>query len=73
MGGVIRCDEFAATPPPKPSLATRQIIAIDCEMVGVGGNRHEFVFLAVIDVLTGEVLINKFVKPTNIVQVGILV
>lgn len=67
-GGVIRYNEFMTTPPSNPSQTSRKAIAIDCEMVGVMGNRRELAFLVVVDLLTGEVLVNHFVHPTNTVR-----
>ncbi|KAL4929828.1 ribonuclease H-like domain-containing protein [Aspergillus undulatus] len=43
----------------------RKALALDCEMVEVEGNRTELAFLSVIDFLTGEILIHKYVKPTK--------
>lgn len=37
-------------------------------MVGVECNRRELAFLVVVDVLTGEILVNKFVQPTTTVR-----
>lgn len=67
-GGVVRYMEFVESPTPNRDTARRQALVLDCEMVGVSGNRKELAFLAVIDLLTGEVLFNNFVHPTNIVR-----
>ncbi|KGO36145.1 Exonuclease, RNase T/DNA polymerase III [Penicillium expansum] len=66
--GVIQCNEFAKSPMPKENTARRKVLALDCEMVGVEDGRKELAFLVVLDVLTGEVLINNFVNPINVVR-----
>jgi DNA polymerase III epsilon subunit-like protein len=38
-------------------------IAIDCEMVGVQNGRQTLAFLSAVNVLTGEVLISRYVVP----------
>lgn len=58
--------------PSSSSRVTRRVVAIDCEMVGVGSGifegkkekeRNEIAQLCAIDVLTGDILINKLVLP----------
>ena len=46
----------------------RRAIAIDCEMVEVACGQRELVLLSAVDFLTGEVLINHYVKPTAMVK-----
>ncbi|CAG7959872.1 unnamed protein product [Penicillium nalgiovense] len=67
-GGVIRYNEFAQTPEHKEDATKRQAIVLDCEMVIVEGYRKELASLVVADLITGEILINHFVHPTNIVR-----
>jgi DNA polymerase III epsilon subunit-like protein len=52
----------------KPCLR-RQAIVLDCEMVGVGhkGSISALARLSAIDFLTGELLIDKLVQPTQMV------
>ncbi|KAJ5200638.1 hypothetical protein N7491_008556 [Penicillium cf. griseofulvum] len=40
-------------------------IALDCEMVGVRNGRQALVFLSAINFLTGEVLISRYVNPSE--------
>lgn len=61
--------DFLTTPPPSARV-TRRVVALDCEMVGVGfgspenkRERSELAQLCAVDVLTGEVLIDKLVLP----------
>lgn len=56
-------DEFLPLPRKNRSSSTRKAVAIDCEMVGVGGGASELVSLTVIDFLTGEQIIHSLVKP----------
>ncbi|KAJ6180016.1 hypothetical protein N7519_010477 [Penicillium mononematosum] len=67
-GGVIGRNEFAQNLEHTEDAAKRQGIVLDCEMVTVEGNRKELAFLAVVDMFTGETLINHFVHLTNIVR-----
>ncbi|KAJ5186937.1 hypothetical protein N7449_009931 [Penicillium cf. viridicatum] len=67
-GGVVQYREFIESPIPNENTARRQALVLDCEMVGVSEGRKELAFLAVMDLLTGDVLINNFVHPTNIVR-----
>ncbi|EKV05362.1 RNA exonuclease, putative [Penicillium digitatum] len=67
-GGVIKYHEFIQSPRNNENKARREALVLDCEMVGVSERRKELAFLAVADLLTGDILINKFVNPTNIVQ-----
>ncbi|KAE8384823.1 ribonuclease H-like domain-containing protein [Aspergillus alliaceus] len=51
---------------PKPNLhQKRRAVVIDCEMVQVKRWRREVAFLSAVDFLTGEVLINHYVQPTD--------
>lgn len=67
-GGVVQYREFIESPIPNENTTRRQALVLDCEMVGVSEGRKELAFLAVMDLLTGDVLINNFVHPTNIVR-----
>lgn len=67
-GGVVQYKEFVESPMPNENAARRQALVLDCEMVGVSERRKELAFLVVVDLLTGDVLINNFVHPTNIVR-----
>ncbi|OQE04636.1 hypothetical protein PENVUL_c031G04398 [Penicillium vulpinum] len=67
-GGIIACNEFLSSPVPDATKAKRQALALDCEMVGVESGLKELAYLAVVDILTGEVLVNAFVSPTRVVQ-----
>lgn len=69
--GIVVAD-FSMTPNTSSSRSTRRVVAIDCEMVGVGSGvyeggrekeRSELAKLCAVDVLTGEVLIDKLVLP----------
>ncbi|KAI0123538.1 ribonuclease H-like domain-containing protein [Xylariales sp. AK1849] len=60
------------TSPPPSSRKTRRVVALDCEMVGVSNrrpedksDRSELGQLCVVDVLTGEILIDKLVRPAE--------
>ncbi|CAI7641513.1 unnamed protein product [Penicillium viridicatum] len=59
-GGVVQYRELVESPTANGRTAKRKVLALDCEMVGVRQ--------AVVDLLTGDVLINKFVHPTNTVR-----
>ncbi|KAJ5986582.1 hypothetical protein N7451_010947 [Penicillium sp. IBT 35674x] len=48
-----------------PAAGKVSAIAIDCEMVGVRNGRQTLAFLTAINFLTGEVLINRYVSPTE--------
>ena len=50
----------AATGAPK-----RRVIALDCEMVGLHGGRDGLARLSAVDFLTGEVLVDQLVAPTE--------
>ncbi|PGH12767.1 hypothetical protein AJ80_06591 [Polytolypa hystricis UAMH7299] len=56
------------SPRRQPSqLQKRRVVALDCEMVGVASGYDEVVSLGAVDVLTGDVLINALVVPTETV------
>ncbi|KAF2998103.1 hypothetical protein E8E14_005094 [Neopestalotiopsis sp. 37M] len=64
-------EDFLCAPPPSNHPA-RQVVAMDCEMVGVfaGGpeerrERSELGQVCVVDVLNGEILMNKLVLPAE--------
>ncbi|KAE8414256.1 ribonuclease H-like domain-containing protein [Aspergillus pseudocaelatus] len=44
---------------------TRRAVVLDCEMVQVRRWQREVAFLSAVDFLTGEVLINNYVRPTG--------
>ncbi|KAJ5617210.1 hypothetical protein N7537_002324 [Penicillium hordei] len=67
-GGVVQYREFIESPMPNENTARRQALVLDCEMVGVSEGHKELAFLVVVDFLTGDILINNFVHPTNIVR-----
>ena len=54
---------------PMPAAAVnvtkRRALALDCEMVGLSGGRDELARLSVVDFLTGEVLMDQLVVPTE--------
>jgi DNA polymerase III epsilon subunit-like protein len=65
----INAADFSSARPPS-AIKARRVVAFDCEMVGVFyGNpkerveRSELAQLCVVDVLTGDVLIDKLVRP----------
>ncbi|KAH6649097.1 ribonuclease H-like domain-containing protein [Truncatella angustata] len=67
----INAEDFLMAPE-HSSRTTHRVVAIDCEMVGVGSGhfegtqekqRSELAQLCAVDVLTGEVLIDKLVNP----------
>lgn len=57
---------FEMSPDPEEdlSLPKRKAIVIDCEMGGSSFGRSELIQLSAIDFFTGDVLINKLVKPS---------
>ncbi|KAJ5785409.1 ribonuclease H-like protein [Penicillium pulvis] len=59
--------QFRATPARVESLMKRKrhAIALRCEMVGVSNDRLALAFIGAIDFLTGDVLINKYVRPVE--------
>lgn len=57
--------DYAATPPRASGYAKRSAVAIDCEMAGIRGAHSTLIQLSVVDYLTGEILINSLVKPTD--------
>ncbi|KAJ5523579.1 hypothetical protein N7513_013123 [Penicillium frequentans] len=62
----IQLRDFRDTPHKAlPAAGKVSAIAIDCEMVGVRGGRQTLAFLSAINFLTGEVLINRYVSPTE--------
>jgi DNA polymerase III epsilon subunit-like protein len=52
-----------ATPGPCKSITKRPAVALDCEMVGIKGNKSALARLSVIDYLTGETLVDQLVQP----------
>ncbi|KAJ5930052.1 Exonuclease RNase T/DNA polymerase III [Penicillium verhagenii] len=61
----IPAEEFSTLPIPSPMTteAKRKAIVMDCEMVEAHGGRLQLAFLAAIDFLTGETLIDHHVQP----------
>ncbi|ETS75273.1 hypothetical protein PFICI_12217 [Pestalotiopsis fici W106-1] len=64
--------DFLAAPKPSVNRARRQVVAIDCEMVGVNAGkpgenweRSELGQICAVDVLTGEILVNMLVLPAE--------
>lgn len=53
------------TPAHDPQVPKRGAVALDCEMVGVGKGESEVARISAIDYLTGEVLIDTLVQPTQ--------
>jgi DNA polymerase III epsilon subunit-like protein len=56
-------DRYIHTPKANSHVATRRAIALDCEMVGIGGGRDEVAMICAVDFFTGETLIHSLVKP----------
>lgn len=64
--GSIPTYQFRETPSTELQAAgTVCAIALDCEMVGVRNGRQTLAFLSAIDFLTGEVLISRYVNPSE--------
>ncbi|KAF4772638.1 hypothetical protein HAV15_012282 [Penicillium sp. str.  len=64
--GSIPTYQFRETPRMELQAAgTICAIAIDCEMVGVRNGRQALAFLSAINFLTGEVLISRYVNPSE--------
>lgn len=56
---------FLQNPSPNPSSPKRKAIVVDCEMAGVEGGKSDVVSLMAIDFLTGEVLVDTLVQPSQ--------
>ncbi|GLB01426.1 hypothetical protein AtubIFM61612_010782 [Aspergillus tubingensis] len=63
--GSIPTYQFRETPSEEQPGLKRHAIALDCEMVGVKGNRQTLAFISAIDFLTGDVLISRYVAPSE--------
>ncbi|KAJ5783984.1 uncharacterized protein N7518_009661 [Penicillium psychrosexuale] len=64
--GSIPAYQFRETPHTELQAAgTVCAIALDCEMVGVRNGRQTLAFLSAIDFLSGEVLISRYVNPSE--------
>lgn len=64
--GSIPTYHFRETPGTRLQAAgTICAIAIDCEMVGVRNGRQTLAFLSAVNFLTGEVLISRYVNPSE--------
>lgn len=61
--GPIPIQHFRSTP--FPGREKRTAIALDCEMVTVETGVNEIAFLSAVDFLTGEILINNYVQPSQ--------
>lgn len=63
--GGIAISDFKETPAVLTSgNDKRKAVAIDCEMVTLSSGSNEVAFLSAVDFLTGETLINLYVKPS---------
>lgn len=56
---------YTPSPEPNPSVPKRKAVALDCEMVGVGGNWSEVGRISAVDVLTGEIILDALVEPAT--------
>ncbi|KAI2835706.1 hypothetical protein CBS147353_8223 [Aspergillus niger] len=63
--GSIPTYQFRETPSAEQHGLKRHAIALDCEMIGVKDNRQTLAFISAIDFLTGEVLISRYVAPSE--------
>ncbi|KAI9040291.1 putative RNA exonuclease [Aspergillus affinis] len=64
--GSIQSYQFRETPySDRQAGGSCQAIAIDCEMVGVRDGRQELAFLSAVDFLTGQMLISRYVVPSE--------
>ncbi|PYH84037.1 ribonuclease H-like protein [Aspergillus uvarum CBS 121591] len=63
--GSIPTYQFRETPSAEQPGLKRHAIALDCEMIGVKGNRQTLAFISAIDFLTGDVLIDRYVAPSE--------
>lgn len=55
--------EYAPTPAASTTVPKRYAVSLDCEMAGLQGGANAVVLLCVVDFLTGETLVNAFVRP----------
>ncbi|GIJ91754.1 hypothetical protein Asppvi_010726 [Aspergillus pseudoviridinutans] len=59
---------YRLTPSPEAGLCRpRQVVALDCEMVEVEGGSAEVAQICAVDILTGEVIVDKYVVPSRAV------
>ncbi|PYH29857.1 ribonuclease H-like protein, partial [Aspergillus neoniger CBS 115656] len=63
--GSIPTYQFRETPSAEQPGLKRHAIALDCEMIGVKDNRQTLAFMSAIDFLTGDVLISRYVAPSE--------
>ncbi|KAI1378145.1 ribonuclease H-like protein [Hypoxylon crocopeplum] len=62
-----RKHQLLPTPARVNGVIKRRAMAIDCEMVGVANGRDELARLCAVDIISGEVLIDTLVSPTEVV------
>ncbi|KAJ5998551.1 hypothetical protein N7451_006361 [Penicillium sp. IBT 35674x] len=55
--------ELVTLPIPSRAHPKRKAIVMDCEMVSLSGGRLELAFLTALDFLTGDILIDHYVRP----------
>ncbi|GFF84655.1 RNA exonuclease 3 [Aspergillus udagawae] len=59
---------YRLTPSPEPGLCSpRRVVALDCEMVEVEGGSAEVAQICAVDILTSEVIVEKYVVPSRTV------
>lgn len=56
---------YLETPAVSAKTPKYRAVALDCEMAGVAGGAGEAILLCVTDYVTGAVLMNRFVWPTE--------
>lgn len=59
--------DTTSLPAARAHLRKHFAVALDCEMVGVAGNRSELARLGVVDALTGATLLDVYVRPREAV------
>jgi DNA polymerase III epsilon subunit-like protein len=62
---MIKHREFQRTPASSAVVTKSRAVTLDCEMAGIAGGASEAIFLCVTDYLTGTILINHFIYPTE--------
>ncbi|KAM0343748.1 hypothetical protein ACHAPU_008175 [Fusarium lateritium] len=56
-------NDTTVAPAPTPFSPKRKAIVLDCEMAGVRNGNSEIVSICVVDLFSGEVLLDTFVRP----------